>query len=259
MKSAAKEKILHLVQALPGKVSIWARQPASGEEISFQPDLPHVAASIIKIPLMAEAFHRREIGEMNFQEEFILRDEDKMPSCGALNRLHSGLRLTAEDLINLMIILSDNTATNLLFDRLGLENVNLEMARLGLSGLSRCRRKLFDAELSRQGIENEVTARDMGSLLESMLKEELISPAASREMLDILLSQRLNGKMPFYLHSHGIRCAHKTGEDDGITHDVGIILTEKPWVFCFLSSETDVPAAERVIQETAALLSGLPS
>ncbi len=258
MNNATKEKILHLVQALPGKISMWARQPASGEEIAFHPDLPHVAASIIKIPLMVEAFHRCDTGDMDFEEEFILRDEDKMPSCGALNRLHSGLRLTAKDLVNLMIILSDNTATNLLFDRLGLENVNLEMTRLGLSTSSCCRRKLFDAKLSSQGIENEVTARDMGSLLERILEKQLISPAASGEMLDILLSQRLNGKMPFYLHSRGIRCAHKTGEDEGITHDVGIILTEKPWVFCFLSSKTDVPAAERVIQETAALLSGIP-
>ena len=70
-------------------------------------------------------------------------------------------------------------------------------------------------------------------------------------MLQILLNQRLNGKMPFYLHSRGIRCAHKTGEDSGITHDVGIIFAEKPVIFSFLSENTNVPEAETVLQKLA--------
>ena len=67
------------------------------------------------------------------------------------------------------------------------------------------------------------------------------------------MDQRLNGKMPFYLHSRGIDCAHKTGEDDGITHDVGIIFAERPVFFSFLSEHTDVPQAERALQELALL------
>ena len=57
--------------------------------------------------------------------------------------------------------------------------------------------------------------------------------------------------MPFHLHSRGIRCAHKTGEDDGITHDVGLISAERPVLFSFLSEHTDVPAAERALQDLA--------
>ena len=68
-------------------------------------------------------------------------------------------------------------------------------------------------------------------------------------MLQILSNQQLNGKMPFYLHSQGICCAHKTGEDDGITHDVGIIYASHPVIFCFVSQHTDVPRAERFLQE----------
>ena len=67
----------------------------------------------------------------------------------------------------------------------------------------------------------------------------------------LLLNQRLNGKMPFYLHSRGIRCAHKTGEDDGITHDVGIIFADRPVIFSFLSEHTDVPEAETALQKLA--------
>ena len=101
-----------------------------------------------------------------------------------------------------------------------------------------------------------VTAADMERILERMLAGKLVSAKASAEMMRIVGEQRLNGKMPFYLHPRGIACAHKTGEDEGITHDVGVIFTEQPWIFCFLSSGTDVPAAERAIQETAAILAG---
>lgn len=86
-----------------------------------------------------------------------------------------------------------------------------------------------------------------------LLRRELISPEASDEMLHILGDQRLNGKMPFHLHSRDIDCAHKTGEDDGITHDVGVIFADTPRIFCFVSQHTDVPKAERVLQDLAAL------
>ena len=167
--------------------------------------------------------------------------------------MHDGLEVTLGDLATLMIILSDNTATNLLIDRLGMGAINQSVDNLGLTG-TRLNRKLFQAELSRQGIENYVTARDMGLLLEGLLRGTLLNPEASAEMLSILRNQRLNGKMPFYLHSRGVPVAHKTGEDDGITHDVGIIYQDDPVIFCFLSNDTVVPQAERAIQEIAAML-----
>ncbi len=76
-----------------------------------------------------------------------------------------------------------------------------------------------------------------------------MSPEADAEMLGILKDQRLNGKMPFFLH--GLKIAHKTGEDDGITHDVGIVYADHPLILCFASNHTDVPAFERFIQDAA--------
>lgn len=257
MRETDKIRMLDMLRRLPGKISVAARQPETGERLEYCPGMPHIAASVIKIPVMIEAFRREEEGTLDFEEEIILRREDKMPSCGALNALHDGIRVTIRDLVTLMIILSDNTATNLLIDRLTPEAINREMAAIGLSGGTCLRRKLFDEERSRQGIENTVTAADMAGILERMMAGSLLSAKASAEMMRILGEQRLNGKMPFYLHSRGIACAHKTGEDEGITHDVGVIFTEQPWIFCFLSSETDVPAAERAIQEIAAMLAGV--
>ena len=175
-----------------------------------------------------------------------------MPSCGAITYLHRGISLPVGDLVTLMIILSDNTATNLLIDLLGREKIMALGQRLGLSGFV-LRRRLFEPELARQGIINEVSAKSCADFMKLLLRGRLVSPGASREMLRHLRDQRLNGKIPFYLHSRGIPSAHKTGEDDGVTHDVGIIYADTPRIFCFVSGHTDVPKAELTLQRLAAL------
>ncbi len=247
------QRIEEILRSVPGQVGCYLHYPATGERFAYQADMPMMAASVIKLPIMAEAFRQREAGLIRFEEKVTIRREDKLPSCGALSYMHDGLEVTLGDLVTLMIILSDNTATNLLIDRLGMGAVNQSIANLGLTG-TRLNRKLFQPELSRQGIENYVTARDMGTLLEHLLQGTLLNREASEEMLAMLRNQRLNGKMPFYLHSRGIPVAHKTGEDEGITHDVGIIYLDDPVIFCFLSNGTVVPQAERAIQAIAAML-----
>lgn len=247
------EAIETLLQSLPGEIGFSYFCPATGDRYAMQEDLPLVAASVIKLPIMVEAFRQRESDQIDWQEEVVIRPEDKLPSCGALTYLHDGIRVTVGDLVTLMIILSDNTATNLLIDKLGMANINTTCQALQLKG-TKLNRKLFDAVQAAKGIENYVTAGDMCRLLSLLLHGQVVSPAASKEMLGIFGNQRLNGKIPFYLHSRGIPVAHKTGEDDGITHDVGIIFTPDPQIMCFLSNHTDVPAAERCMQDIAALL-----
>ena len=250
------ERMEARVKELPGKIGLYVAYPDSGEAYGFQADMPLEAASVIKVPIMVEAFRQMEAGMIDFDAPVTIRREDKLPSCGALTYLHDGVTVTVGDLVTLMIILSDNTATNLMIGMLGMENINKTIDALGLTG-TRLNRMLFRPELSRQGIQNYVSAADMGKLLQGMLRGEIVSEKASARMLEILGDQRLNGKLPFYLHSRGIDCAHKTGEDSGITHDVGVIFAEKTCVVCFLSNETDVPLAERAIQDVAAMAAGI--
>ena len=246
-----------IIEALPGHIGVYLLNTATGEEYAHQADDPIEAASVIKLTVMAEAFRQFEAGLLDPSEAVSIRPSDKLPSCGALSYMHDGLSVTLLDLVTLMIILSDNTATNLLIDRLGMDNINAMIGSLGLR-CTRLNRKLFMPELARQGIKNYVGARDMGMLLMRLAEGRVVSADASRKMLDILKKQRLNGKMPFFLHDKGIVCAHKTGEDDGVTHDVGVICAEQPIIFCFLSEMTDVPRAERAIQDIAALCAKIP-
>ena len=238
------------IRHFPGDVGFYLRF-LDGEQIwTHNPDLPLVAASVIKLPILATAFRDIAAGRLDPGGTCAIQARDKMPSCGALTYMHDGLEVTLKDLLTLMIILSDNTATNLLIDRLTPAHVNATMEALGIPGVA-LRRRLFEPELSARGIQNTVTARGMGVLLERMAAGTLLGEPWDGEMRNILLNQRLNGKLPFFLHSQDIRCAHKTGEDDGITHDVGIVYAGRPFVICMLSNRVDVPAFERLIQDTA--------
>ena len=250
--------LLQKIRGASGHVAFYYRPLDGGCAQMYNEMMPLVAASVIKIPIMVEAFRQFESGELNPLATYRIKPEDKMPSCGALNRMHDGLEVTLRDLVELMIVLSDNSATNILIDRLGIARVNATLEAEGLK-VTRLRRKLFDKAGMEAGLSNHVCAREIGLLLERMYAGTLVSPQASAEMLEILRNQKLNGKMPFFLKPRGIACAHKTGEDDGITHDVGVVYAKNPFVLCMLSEETDVPGFERLIQDVAGELAAMNS
>ena len=195
---------------------------------------------------------KAEIGNESFSAEkvFSIRREDCVPSCGALTYLHDGIQVTVMDLVTLMIIFSDNTATNVLIELLGIEEINATIKKLGFEKTI-LRRKMFDLEKSRNGIQNYIAAGEVGRLLKMMYEGNLISRKASEKMISIMKNQQLASKIPFYLKAipDGPEIAHKTGEDRGITHDVGIIYGKKPFVVCFCGNETDTPQFERLMAD----------
>ncbi|MCM1543367.1 MAG: class A beta-lactamase-related serine hydrolase [Blautia sp.] len=242
--------IEELLQGIPGKLTVYYKNLVTGEIVDHNGDVPMMAASVIKIPILVETFRQVQAGTLKKDQLYVLREEDKMPSCGCLNRMHEGLNLTVQDLYNLMIILSDNTATNILIRLLGgVGAVNDSLAGMGYR-TCRVNRLLFDGSASARGIENYVSGAEIADMLERMYRGTLIDEPSSREMLDILKSQRLKNKMPFDFQGC-VPIAHKTGEDDGITHDVGIIFGRQPFILCCLGNETDCPAFNRFIQRIA--------
>ena len=238
---------MNRLRATRGRVGFWAK-PLDGEATGFNEDLPLVAASVVKVPVMVEAFRQFRAGLLDPDEQVTIRPEDRMPSCGALTYLSDKVRPTLMDLTTLMIILSDNTAANLMIDRVGVDAVNRTMEERGVPGIC-LRRKFFQPQLAALGVTNTVTARGCGVLLEKMAKGELLGGEDDARMLSILYNQRLNGKIPFFLH--GVKIAHKTGEDDGTTHDAALIQAKRPFVLCMLSNDVDVPEYERLMQDMA--------
>lgn len=250
MNRAYFENLENRLKQMPGQISMYYRDLTTDSSYSYQADLPLIAASVIKLPMMIALFRMVQEGKADWSETFTVAPSVKVPSCGALTYMHDGLEITLRDLCTLMIILSDNTATNMIFDRIGCDYVNETLRMLGCKTTT-LRRKMFDAASSAKGIQNHITATEIGLLLERLAKGHCISPKADAEMIKILLNQRLNGKIPFYLGAKGIQTAHKTGEDSGTTHDVAIVYADHPFILCFASNDTDVPLFERLMQDVA--------
>jgi beta-lactamase class A len=129
---AAVEALIGDAERTGGVVGV-AIHGAEGELFSHHGDRRFRAASTIKVPIMIEAYREIERGGLTLGDQYSLRDEDRIPGSGVLGHLHAGLELTLADLLFLMIAVSDNTATNLILDRVGLEAVNTTMQSLGMS------------------------------------------------------------------------------------------------------------------------------
>lgn len=132
-----------LVTDFPGSVSIVISKAGSSERISIDDERPFIAASLIKLPILWEFFRQCDAGRLDPDEPYRLADADKVQGFGVLRQLASGATLRLIDLATLMIVVSDNTATNLLIDRLGLDAIDNTIRGLGLSGTS-LKRKMFD-------------------------------------------------------------------------------------------------------------------
>jgi beta-lactamase class A len=238
------------LEMLPGKISFYFENLDTGESIGYRENEPMMAASVIKLFVMASVFEGVERNTFRMDKIFEIKREECVPSCGALTYLHDHIQVTLMDLVTLMIIFSDNSATNVLIDFIGLDVINCTITGLGFEKTA-LNRKMFDLEKTRLGIQNYITACETGRLLKMMYEGTLVSRQASDTMLSIMKNQQLAGKIPFYLKAIVKRpeIAHKTGEDIGISHDVGIIYGKVPYIVCFCGNETDTPRLERLMAD----------
>ena len=112
--SVLRDSILSRLRQMPGKIGFYYKNLTTGEELSYQDQMPMMAASVIKLFIMAEAYRQIHEGRLSKDQMVTIHKADCVPSCGALTYMHEGLQVTVEDLYTLMIILSDNSATNFL-------------------------------------------------------------------------------------------------------------------------------------------------
>ena len=239
-----KNSILERVAAFPGHTSIYFKDLTTGEHFGYNEQEPMCAASVIKLTVMAELFRQVEAGQVSREQKLVVADENRVPICGVLTLMHSGMEVTPMDLCWLMITISDNMATNMLIDLLGVDNIQENIRRLGLEGVS-ISRKLFEKRPGFREKTNYVSAAGIGKLLEMIYRGELVSREASREMMEMLLAQQCTNKMPLLLPGEGV-AAHKTGEDDTITHDTGIVFAKEPFVACFCNGQLEMGTEGRM-------------
>jgi beta-lactamase class A len=228
------QQITHSINADWG---IYIKCLETGEEIALNADRPMDTMSVIKIPLMVEAFRQIEAGKFALTDRIELTDPAKRPGTGVIQMLDPGVQLTIKDLLMLMIIVSDNTATDLIYGKVGgPEPMNALMKSWGLetihaSGTAEAWFKALRAAPSPEQFHREgktpfgvSSPRDMGRLLEKIEKGEAVSKQASDQMLQIMRRQVYSSRLPRYAAGSGFRIPHKTGDFlPYIGNDVGIL------------------------------------
>jgi len=227
-----------------GVVGLAIIDLATGDTLSIRGDEPFPTASVIKVPVLVEVFHQVENGRLRLDDPIVMLEVDKRPGSGLLQHLSAPLQITVRDAAFLMIALSDNTATNLLVDKVGIRAVGVRMDSLGLPR-TKLHSKVFDRASSiapdssaRWGL-GVTTPNEMARLFAMIHRGEAVSPEASREMMRMLREQFYTEAIPRYLPA-GTTVAHKTGSINEARHDCGIVSSREPardYVLCVLTKE----------------------
>ena len=204
-----------------GVISYYIEDLQTGRTIVWNENQPLPAGSVIKLPIAVTVFEQELAGKIHLDAEVVLKSTDKADGSGVLKRTRSGTKLTVENLLELMLQRSDNTATNILTDLLGLEEINGSCQRQGLTATC-MPRYIMDLAARDNKIENYTSATDMGRLLKSLYSRQILDPTTSAQLIEILKGQHVRDRLPRYLPP-GVVVAHKTGLMKDACHDVGIL------------------------------------
>ncbi|MEZ4711097.1 MAG: serine hydrolase [Caldilineaceae bacterium] len=247
-------QIQSLIDASGAEFGLSIRHLESGQEININAGASFPMASVLKIPVLCAAFRDIERGQFKLTDRWELTVAEKNIGSGILTWFDDGLHPTVRDLLTLMMIISDNTATDMIMHRVGVATIDAFMKELGLANIYMAMdiRGIFDdmmgpenadprrlfVDLNKQrtapdtrrdgsayspGPDNNAsTPRDMTRLLAMMARGEVVSPDACGNMLYIMLQQQLNQRLPRFL-PYGVPFAHKTGTLGGIRNNAGIL------------------------------------
>jgi beta-lactamase class A len=236
------------VAGFSGSVYLYAKNLDTGAEYSFGGDEPVRTASTIKVAVMVEAFARVAEGKAKWSDELVLSKAARYGGSGVLNELTDGLRLTLRDAVTLMMMVSDNTATNMVLDYLSTDAVNERMESLGLKQ-TRIMRRVGGGGESREGkVESNkrfglgrTTPRELASLLERMERGEIVSASVSKEMIDLL--KREQGADGIWRGQWRVPKATKSGALDALRSNVGVIYHPRGRIALAVTCD-DMPAAD---------------
>ena len=237
------ESSIHDVdQHLDGVMGVAIEDLKTGDQFFLHENEVFAQASSIKIAVLADLYLQAQQGKLKLADFYTVQASDLVPDSDIMGGLTPGVtRLTLRDLATMMIAVSDNSATNVLIDRVRMENVNAMLGSLGLAH-TLLRRKMMDLDAAKQGRENISTPREMMTLLESIYRGKLLNKASADDFFTVLSTNK-DSWIPRDLPA-GVRISNKPGALEGVRNDSGIVFVEgRPYVICvmtaFLSNERD--------------------
>jgi beta-lactamase class A len=237
-------QLLSIAQAHHGRVALYAHNLKTGQTASLDPDLPVKTASVIKLGILLDAAEQVRAGHASLSEKLTLTHENQVPGSGVIGQLTAPLSLTLGDTLHLMVVLSDNTATNLAIDRLGLAHINATLRAAGLNQTVLYKKVYKPAEGPMPADQplfglGKTTARQIASVMERFAECRLALDGSAPlpadgplcgSILHMLRSQQDRDSLPRYLEAldtseHGSAIANKTGALDAVRADVALIAT----------------------------------
>jgi len=249
-----QEQIRAADQQLDGVLAVAVKDLTSQEEFFLNPDEVMPQASSIKIAVLAELYLQAQQDKLKLTDEYVVRKEDLVPGSDIMLGLTAGVtRLTLRDLATMMVAVSDNSATNVLIDRLGLENVNSMLESQGLHA-TRLRRKMMDLKAASEGRENVSTPREMMTLLEKIYRAQLLNKEMTDDLLKVLSTHKESALLQG-LPDDAV-AASKPGELEAVRNDSGIVFVKnRPYILCvmtaYLKDEKEGSATIRKISALA--------
>ena len=230
-----KKEIEKIISQVNGKVCVNFYDLNKNDGFSINGDEKVLSASMIKLLILAELMKKVSENKFSLSDAITVTEAMKTGGDGVLKELNAGHYFTLKELATLMIIVSDNQATNILIDFLGMENINLLGKELGLRETF-LERRMMDAEARKNGYDNYTSADNISLLLKLIYQEKLVNKEASQLMLEILLKQQQGERLQRYLPTD-IKIAHKCGDLDNLENDGGIIwLGDKVYILVVLTS-----------------------
>ncbi|WP_108670245.1 serine hydrolase [Peribacillus acanthi] len=207
------------IKNCPGKMSVMLE--VGQHCFQWDPHRKVPSASLIKLPILLEGFRQIENGTLNLYDAIQIQEYQKVEGAGVIHKL-SNAKLTVQDLLTLMIIVSDNTATNVLIDLLGMEKINSFIKEQGCNS-TELNRKMMDFDSIIKGINNWTTASEMVLMLKEIDIGLGYSSNSKELMKGILQNQQFLDKLPLFIDLEDGWIGNKTGELSGVEHDCAIM------------------------------------
>jgi beta-lactamase class A len=248
------QKVLAEVENFKGKVWIYAKNLDTGKEYSLRGDEQVRTASTIKLPIMTEVFRQVADGKLKWADEIILTKASTTGGSGILSEFSEGLKIDLKTATHLMIVLSDNTATNVVLEKVSSNAVNDHMAELGLNDTLSLRKiggggdaKAYDEPVNKLFGIGRSSPKDMVRLLEMLERGEVVSRAASAEMIAILRRQQYKDGLGRNALDT-VPVASKSGSLDRLRSDVGIVYTRRGRIAMAITVD-DMPVVQYITDD----------
>lgn len=216
--SIQQSTIEQLIAEIDGIAGVVIRDLDSSAGFAINADVQFRAASLIKLPILWSFFQRCTTGQLDPNELISIAPTDVTRGFGVLRTLQPGLQLRWHDLATLMVIVSDNTATNMLIDRLGMSAISADLRQLGMTNTI-LQRKMGDYD---NPADNLTTPVDVEKVLIALQKSSKLSDEYRDEIATILHGQQCRNKLRWHI-PEAVALGHKTGDLPGVEHDAGIL------------------------------------